>query len=378
VTRRPEIDALRGLMLVLMTVTHLPTRYSNWLGQPFGFVSAAEGFIFLSGFMVGMLYTRRALNDGIGMMTKGLLRRAGVVWTCQAGMLLTLFTIIASIGLHTQAVPIRNLLSFYWADPPYALWTGMIMVYNPPLLDILPMYFLFMLASPIALAIGLQRNGWRVVIVASVALWLFAQLGMSHPFYKAVLALTGLQVPLKQTGAFEVVAWQFMWMFGMWMGSRELVPGERRPFANWVVVLAVVYATACLVWRHAVGQSPFGSAAEFNLMFDKWRLGPLRMLDFIALLVVVTTFGPRLAARMRFQWLETLGRASLPVFCAHVIVVLTTLATIGNRIGKMPLWIDTVFLAAVLAALYGIALLVNRTSGRAQKSRQLALQGTAG
>ena len=31
-----EIDALRGLMLVLMTVTHLPTRLTDPLGQPFG------------------------------------------------------------------------------------------------------------------------------------------------------------------------------------------------------------------------------------------------------------------------------------------------------------------------------------------------------
>lgn len=47
-TRRWELDALRGLMLVLMTLTHLPTRLSSPLGQPFGFVSAAEGFVLLS------------------------------------------------------------------------------------------------------------------------------------------------------------------------------------------------------------------------------------------------------------------------------------------------------------------------------------------
>ncbi|MGH8664451.1 MAG: OpgC domain-containing protein, partial [Burkholderiales bacterium] len=35
-TRQPEIDALRGLMLVLMCISHLPTRFAEWLGQPFG------------------------------------------------------------------------------------------------------------------------------------------------------------------------------------------------------------------------------------------------------------------------------------------------------------------------------------------------------
>ena len=50
-----EIDALRGLMLVLMTTTHIPTRFSDPLGQPLGFVSAAEGFVLLSGFVAGMV-----------------------------------------------------------------------------------------------------------------------------------------------------------------------------------------------------------------------------------------------------------------------------------------------------------------------------------
>ena len=40
-----EMDALRGVMLVAMTLTHLPTRFSSPAGQPLGFVSAAEGFV---------------------------------------------------------------------------------------------------------------------------------------------------------------------------------------------------------------------------------------------------------------------------------------------------------------------------------------------
>ena len=60
--RRWELDALRGLMLVLMTLTHMPTMYSLPSGQPFGFVSAAEGFVFLSALMVGRVYGARALR----------------------------------------------------------------------------------------------------------------------------------------------------------------------------------------------------------------------------------------------------------------------------------------------------------------------------
>ena len=56
--RRYELDTLRGLLLILMTLTHLPTRLSAYSSQAFGFVSAAEGFVFLSGLVAGMVYWR--------------------------------------------------------------------------------------------------------------------------------------------------------------------------------------------------------------------------------------------------------------------------------------------------------------------------------
>ncbi len=58
--RRPELDALRGLFLVWMTLTHLPTRASEWTNQPFGFLSSAEGFVFLSALLVARIYSKQA------------------------------------------------------------------------------------------------------------------------------------------------------------------------------------------------------------------------------------------------------------------------------------------------------------------------------
>src|SRR5277367_5072949 len=57
--RMPELDALRGLFLVWMTLTHLPTHFSDLVNQPFGFISSAEGFVFLSALLVARLYIRQ-------------------------------------------------------------------------------------------------------------------------------------------------------------------------------------------------------------------------------------------------------------------------------------------------------------------------------
>src|ERR1700755_3082600 len=68
--RRPELDALRGLFLVWMTLTHMPTHFSDWVNQPLGFVSSAEGFVFLSAMLVSRVYMQDALTDESGMRAK--------------------------------------------------------------------------------------------------------------------------------------------------------------------------------------------------------------------------------------------------------------------------------------------------------------------
>src|SRR5882672_3570115 len=89
--RQTELDWLRGLMLVLMTVTHLPTWFSAHLGQPFGFVSAAEGFVFLSAYLVGSVYWQKARKRGVAAMRHALWLRALKVYGAHVALLLFLF-----------------------------------------------------------------------------------------------------------------------------------------------------------------------------------------------------------------------------------------------------------------------------------------------
>src|SRR4029453_1076975 len=108
-----EIDALRGVMLVLMTITHIPTRFSNPLGQPFGFVSAAEGFVMLSGFVAGMVYTQRQLRDGDAVMRDAFFKRALKLYLCQAALLLFLLVVIGLVGVAMHQPAITDLVSFF-------------------------------------------------------------------------------------------------------------------------------------------------------------------------------------------------------------------------------------------------------------------------
>src|SRR3954453_317570 len=96
--RQTELDWLRGLMLVLMTVTHLPTWFSAHVGQPFGFVSAAEGFVFLSAYLVGSVYSHVANTRGYPAMRVALWGRTAKVYAAHVALLLFLLVVLVPIA----------------------------------------------------------------------------------------------------------------------------------------------------------------------------------------------------------------------------------------------------------------------------------------
>lgn len=235
--------------------------------------------------------------------------------------LLFLFTVIALLGLTVDQPAVKNLMSFYLQHPFTGLLAGVALVYQPRLLDILPLYILFMLISP----------------------WILAQFGTTLALYDLIVRNTGLPVPFNETGAFDTMAWQLVWMLGLWMGCSTVVAPQAMPpqarFPGWLVGVALCITLVTLVWRHVAGQVPTVHHPDINLLFDKWLLGPLRLINLLALIVVTVRFGPWLAQRLpRLHALEAMGRSSLPVFCAHLAAVLVVLALFGDPL--RPWWED--------------------------------------
>ena len=353
--RRWELDALRGLMLVLMTLTHMPTMYSLPSGQPFGFVSAAEGFVFLSAFMAGRVYSQRGRRDGLDAMQAAFHARALKLYACQLGLLVLAFTAIAWLGVHNRQGGVTGLLEFFFIDPASAVLGAALLLHNPPLLDILPMYIVLMLVSPWLLRRGLQ-HGWRGVLAVSGLLWLGQQWGLGQWLYDEVVALTGLPIPYKDMGAFHWLAWQALWVAGLWLGARQQ-PLPRFPW--WLLVPATLYAAGMLLWRHMVGQDPMPGVPAVGQLLDKWSLGPLRVLNFASVFVLLVSAGPWLKRLLpRPRALELLGRNSLSVFCAHVVIALFTLAFFGSTEVVRPWTTDIALLASAFAGLLAVAMAV--------------------
>lgn len=355
--RRTELDAARGLMLVWMALTHLPTAASIVSSEPIGYATAAQGFIFLSGLFCGLIYFRLAMRRGYRAMTARLWKRAVRLYGYVVLLLAMAFLVVAPIAAGGGMPGLHNLLDFFYtAGPQRAVPDALALIYQPPLLDILPMYVVLLAVTPLLLSFALRR-GWWPIIALSAALWVSAQLGAGRALYEALAGSIGLDLPVTETGAFSLLAWQLVWVGGLWMGSLKVTDAGGLKAPRWALAPAIAIAVVCLVWRHLAGQVPYPHATgnELNALFDKWHLAPLRLVNFLALLVLVLHFGPRLARRVPLAFLARLGAASLPVFCAHLVICLLALAFLGDRYDHRSWVADVVLLVGAFAALYAVA-----------------------
>jgi hypothetical protein len=326
--RIEELDALRGLMLVWITCTHLPTILSKYTNQPFGFFAATEGFIFLSALFTGRIYFRIAERDGYGAMWRKLWMRTGKLYCYQLLLLAFAFVIEAPIAAHGNKPAVHNLLDFYFsAGRTRAFIDGALMIYRPPLLDILPIYIILLAFTPFAIVLG-ARFGWKYILTGGFLVWLLAQFGFRTFAYHVQTRAFGLQIPLNEMGAFDLWAWQLWWLVGLWLGVRWAKDDFRIDLAKQVTIPAAIVAVFFLVLRYAQvgGILNFG---KFGLLFDKWDFGIARMIDFTAIAVLAIRFRALLRP-LATKTLVMLGQASLPVFCVHLLCVFFALTIMGN------------------------------------------------
>ena len=167
-------------------------------------------------------------------------------------LLLVAFVVGAPIAARSYRPALHNLLDFYFVAGRYrAFADAALLLYRPPLLDILPIYIIFLLATPIVLIVA-ARLGWRYALGGSLLLWLFAQFGFRSLAHEFLTRAFGLHIPLNEMGAFDLWAWQFWWFVGVWFGV-HWVKGDLAldRWAKRMAIPAAILAALFLVLRYA-------------------------------------------------------------------------------------------------------------------------------
>ena len=328
-----------------MTLTHLPTRISPYSNQVVGYVSAAEGFILLAAILVGRIYQQAPPEK--------LVRRVWRIYRYHLALLGFAFSVCAAAAIYLHRIPLQNLLDFYLAHPFQALIAAPALLYNPPLLDILPMYIVFMLATPVLLRAG-ERWGWRWVLPASGAIWLLAQFHLREWLYAAA-AHFGFPIPLRETGAFDLFGWQFLWTAGVFLGSAQaaaIFSKVRVP--RWALWASAAIVAVMFLLRHTDFAALAGPAV-FDALVNKWRLGVFRLIDAAALGLLLIKFGAPLARSRLGLRLAVLGRSSLEVFSAHVLFCLICLGLATGTEPHFGPWQDAIVIAVTITGLFLVA-----------------------
>jgi hypothetical protein len=395
-TRCNELDAVRGILLLLMALTHLPTGLNPYADQPLGFVSAAEGFVFLSAFLVGSIYSRQLVERGIETVRSRLWKRARRLYGYHLGLVLFAFTVVAAIAHFGHSQALHNFLMVFFRAPGWATLSAPFLLYQPPLMDILPMYIVFLALTPLLLQF-VARRGWWPLLTMSLLLWVAAQLHIGR-WLSGTLVSSGYPLPREAWSSFDWFAWQLVWVAGLWLGSgrrslslssapqRTAAAAPTRPSiamaaalaapiagtagpttptraraawwrrgSTYALLAAIGVATVLLFARHHIG----GFLADLDVnapVVNKWRLGPLRLANFALLGFIVHRLLLPALRWLRIAGLELLGRSSLQVFTSHIpICILADGLIDAAPSATLSIPQQTVLLALMLGVMWVVA-----------------------
>jgi hypothetical protein len=308
--RLTELDVLRGILLLMMVVNHSPSSLRRFTDQPIGFFTTAEAFVFVSAFLAGLLFRKRIDKNGFDAARSSTIHRAGRIYC--AHLLTLAFAFLVGSFLLSYLPGLRTLFEQYLKNPPAAIGASMLLVFQPPLLDVLPMYILFSFLTPLVFwAAG--KWGWKRVIFGSVLIWLVAQLRVRDLLVTATKDLSYIN-----PGPFDVLAWQFLWVSGLFCGQRLCEQEPALPLPKPLPSILILLALAFFAWRQlTILAIPLPTNQAWLL--DKWHLGPLRLLNFFA---IGWVFSKVLGHLQRWETVlhpfSLIGRNMLPVFSLQI------------------------------------------------------------
>jgi hypothetical protein len=339
--RDPRVDALRGLFLIIMMVDHLPNHpLLGFSRQTFGFVSAAEGFVFLSGMVSAWVYGRILAKQGEAALRRGAWQRARDIYLTH----LLLYT-VALVGGLLGGWQIASQFANFWG----AWWHGALLIYQPPLFGILPMYVAFLLLTPLLLQ-QMARGRAPLIWAASIALWLAALWGIGSPAHNP---------PWLELGAFNFLAWQLLFVAGAYFGYRKAAgQGSPVPASRLLFVVSVALVTVLFLVRHQTLFFGNLSIVDTKAALGAWRSinHPLRMLNFAAYAYILwylpRSVDEKMHGTLVSRWLRYLGAHSLQVFAWSIFVSCIAFSFRDSWVSLSSAWRTLLAVAAALSLIF--------------------------
>ena len=331
-----RLDFFRGVALILIFVDHIPENLlSLFTLQSICFFDAAEVFIFISGFTAALVYGRRMVSKGALYASAQVWRRA---WQLYVAHIFLFVLFVAEVSYTAAKVknPMYNeemRVADFLEEPHIAVVKALTLQFQPAFLDILPMYILVLAIFPLVL-LGLRRN-WLVALVPSALVY-----AAVHVFDISVPAY-----PAGHVWFFNPLAWQFLFVAGAVLAYLR---DQGRDFTGLLRVLypiALVLFVGSVIVRVSWTLHTFWEPVPPLLLkalwpADKTDLSPVRLIPFVALVVLVAVHVPPTARFLSSAALRPLvlcGQQSLEIFCVGILLSALGHFVIGEYSARIPI-----------------------------------------
>lgn len=320
-SRDLRLDFLRGYLVIAMVVDHVggESVFTKFTGHNAFLVSAAEGFVFISGLLMGIVYggrmTRLSLHEGM----EGVLRRVGRLHVTVAALTL------AFVGMYLFTDwPLwydrRGGLGV--VNPLEAVAGALTLHYSFNGTDVLVIYVQMIIASPLILYM-LYSGRTAIVLVGSWLVWLVFQVFPTESEFLWTV----------HNSIFPFSTWQALFNTGIVLGYHRQHWPRLAAALGWPPLVAALALAMPVLWRisdlYNAGQInslglPWLTQEGFLPIFGKSNLGPGRLLAFFVVGVLAQQLVTRawLPLSRAFGWLLVpLGRGALVAYGAHLFLL---------------------------------------------------------
>lgn len=373
-----RLDMFRGIALVMIFINHVPgTIYESFTNRNFGFSDAAEAFVFMSGMAAGLAYSNGFRSGKLWLAIARVWARARQLYFVHLTITMLCLAIFSAAALWfglPEVMQTNNIKPIY--GQPLSTLVGIpLLTHQLGYLNILPLYTMLLLATPVFLLIGLRRP-W-LMLALSVVLWVTAgQFRLNFPNF-----------PTSGGWFFNPFSWQILFVIGLLSGA-AMKAGERFiPYHPALFGLAAAFVVFVLLWvkvpplgeigRSLLAMLSQAGAPFYITWFDKTFLTLPRLLHALALFYVLghlpvmrTIAASPVAAPFRL-----LGRQGLAVFAAGTVISMF-LQVVKTPRQPDPLF-DGMILGGGLLVLLALAWALTRTAEFKASSRNAVVQSRA-
>jgi hypothetical protein len=344
VYRDLRLDACRGVALWFVFIDHVPNNIVSWLTlRNYGFSDTTEVFVFVSGYTCMMIYGGVLKEQGWLAMILHAVRRSWQIYAAFLLLLIAYLVLVQNLG-DVRYLDETNTAVFF-DHPGSAIIHAGLMQYRPVNTDVLPLFVLLHLFFPALLWLSMRSSA--IALAISVLLYTAVQ-------------ISGIDLQAWPRGDwyFNPLAWQTLFVFGMWCASADPAQLQALVRSRGALACATLYLVFSLIvtlsWQvKALDGFLPDVLAKLIYPIDKSNLDPLRLLHFLAVALIAVRLMPHNWRGWSSLWATATircGENSLTIFCLSVLLSLVGHVILEKASGAL--------LMQIVISIAGIALMI--------------------